>query len=310
VRRSIGALILSVGAASAVFTALPASATYAGTNGEIVYVNIDTGVARAISPDGTSDRRFSSAAGLTFDSAVGFSSDGSDAVVANETPRGARIVLLDMTTDTYEVVLGTRRAPTDFVESVALSPDGSTVVFCDGFPGHLWTVRTNGRRLTKLPADGYCYADWGANNRIVASKGIFPSDGERVITSMDPDGSHKTVIATLPKAKYSWKTIYVLTPSWAPDASSVIFPAQRFRIEPDIWSVNADGSDLHRLTKTTTRSEHGAVFSPDGTKIVFSAPDMNSDELDLWLMDADGSNVTNLTTTPRRGEYSLAWRPT
>src|SRR5204863_2517504 len=126
-------------------------------------------------------------------------------------------------TDKYRLVLGARRAPTEFTESVALSPDGSRVVFCDGFPGHLWTIRTNGRHLTKLPADGYCYADWGANNRIVASKGIFSSDGERVITTMDRDGSHKTVIATLPAAKNSWGKIYALVPSWAPDASSVVF---------------------------------------------------------------------------------------
>src|SRR5205814_10411098 len=180
--------------ASALISAPPAAATYGGANGEIVYASTDTGVARAISPDGTSDHRFTSAAGLTSDYAVGFSAEGSKAVVANKTPRGTRIVLVDISTDKYRLVLGARRAPTEFTESVALSPDGSRVVFCDGFPGHLWTIRTNGRHLTKLPADGYCYADWGANNRIVASKGIFSSDGERVITTMDHDGPHKTVI--------------------------------------------------------------------------------------------------------------------
>jgi Tol biopolymer transport system component len=118
------------------------------------------------------------------------------------------------------------------------------------------------------------------------------------------------VIATFPPVKESWGSVYELIPSWAPDASAVVFTAQRFRIQPDIWWVGADGSNLHKLTKTRSTSESGPIFSPDGTEIVFSLLQPSASEADLWLMAPDGTNLTQLTDTAARSEYPIAWRPT
>ncbi len=294
----------AIAAAIVVIASLPASATYAGTNGDIVY--LADGSVRSVADDGSGDQPFTS---LDHVVAVSFSLDGTQAVVGQMTAKGARIVLLDLVSDTRSVVLAYHRAPTQEVFSVALSPDSSAVVFCDGFPGRLWTIGTDGSNLTKLPAKGYCYADWGPSGRIVAAKGIFPYDGERVVTTMDADGRNKTVIATFPRAKQTWDVLYVLRPSWAPDGSAVTFPAQRYRIEPDIWLVRSDGSHLHNLTDTDSLSEAGPVFSPDGTKIVFSRSDQSGGKGDLWLMDRDGTNLVQRTDTADGDEYPLAWRP-
>lgn len=299
-RIAVGALA----AATVVIASLPASATYAGSNGDIVYVS--DGSVRAVSEDGSGEHSFTSVAGAA---AVSFSPDGSEAVVGQMNAKGARILLLDLMSDTRSVVLPYHRAPTQEVFSVALSPDSGTVVFCDGFPGRLWTIGTDGSNLTKLPAKGYCYADWGASGRIVAAKGIFHSDGDRVVTTMDADGGNKTVIATFPPAKGAWDVVYVLRPSWAPDGSAVTFPAQRYRIEPDIWFVRSDGSHLHNLTDTDSLSEAGPVFSPDGSRIVFSRSGQPGGNGDLWLMDRDGTNLVQRTDTPDGEEYPIAWRP-
>jgi Tol biopolymer transport system component len=71
----------------------------------------------------------------------------------------------------------------------------------------------------------------------------------------------------------------------------------------------ADGSNLHRLTRTDTASESGPVFSPDGTGIVFSLLQSDTTEGDLWLMAPDGTSLTQLTDTPAQYEYPLAWQP-
>jgi Tol biopolymer transport system component len=299
-------LIAAATATITVIASLPASATYAGTNGEIVYAG--AGTVRAISPDGSGDHRFTSLGGFIQD--VSFSSDGTKAAVVNTTDRGDdRIVLLDLVNDTRSVVLPVRRAPTSVLFSVALSPRGRRIVFSDGgFPLHLWTIHTDGSNLTKI-ANGYGDADWGSNGRIVASKGIFHFDGKRLIATMDPDGGNKTVIATFPPVNDSWDIVYELIPSWAPDASAVVFTAQRLRIHPDIWWVGSDGSNLHKLTDTFSKSESGPVFSPDGTEMVFSLLDPHATNSDLWLMAPDGTNLTQLTGTPARSEYPLAWQP-
>jgi Tol biopolymer transport system component len=305
--RATARYILIAGATTTVMViaSLPVSATYPGTNGEIVY-----GAAaevRAMSPDGSGDHLFSSLKGFIAD--VSFSSDGTKAAVVNYIGDGDRIVLLDVVNDTWSVVLPAYRAPAQVLSSVALSPGGRRVAFSDGnYPMHLFTIRVDGTGFTKI-ANGYGYPDWGSNGRIVAQKGIFHGDGKRLITTMDPNGGNQKVIATFPPVNESWNRLTVLVPSWAPDASAVVFGAQRFRIHPDIWWVGADGSNLHKLTDTFSKSEYGPVFSPDGTEIVFSLLDPQATNTDLWLMDPDGTNLTQLTDTPAVDDYPLAWQP-
>jgi Tol biopolymer transport system component len=257
--------------------------------------------------DGSGDQLFTSLNGSI--DAVAFSSDGTKAAVINQIGRGDRIVLLDLANDTHSVVLAAAEAPTDVLWSVALSPRAHRVVFADGnYPRHLWSVHTDGSNLTMI-AKGYGNPDWGSNGRIVASHGIFNGDGRRFIATMNPDGTDKTVIATFPPVGASWQTVYELVPSWAPDASAVVFAVQRFRIHPDVWRVQADGSGLHKLTDTAKISEARPVFSPDGSMIVFSTLQPHAAGADLWLMAPDGHNPAQLTDTSTTYEFPLAWRP-
>jgi Tol biopolymer transport system component len=69
----------------------------------------------------------------------------------------------------------------------------------------------------------------------------------------------------------------------------------------DVWSINADGTDLTRLTRSP-EPEFDATWSPDGTQIAFRF-ERNGDP-EIWLMNADGSDRRRLT----RG-LSPAWSP-
>ena len=60
----------------------------------------------------------------------------------------------------------------------------------------------------------------------------------------------------------------------------------------ELYTSNADGSDIRRLTNEAGYDAEATV-SPDGKKIVFTSE--RSGDLELYSMDIDGSNVRRLT---------------
>lgn len=76
-------------------------------------------------------------------------------------------------------------------------------------------------------------------------------------------------------------------PSWAPDGKQLVF-----ELEPDLFKINVDGSDLMNLTMTLDTPAYEADWSPDGEQIVFKTQ-LGIRE-PLMLMDSDGSNVEPL----------------
>lgn len=68
-----------------------------------------------------------------------------------------------------------------------------------------------------------------------------------------------------------------------------------WRLDPyDIYTENADGTDLQRLTHNGVYTAEGTL-SPDGKTIVFTS--LKDGDLDIYTMNVDGSNVKRLTHT-------------
>jgi Tol biopolymer transport system component len=89
--------------------------------------------------------------------------------------------------------------------------------------------------------------------------------------------------------------------SWSPDGKKLAFSAADMGgVSFDIYTVNADGSQLNRIDPRLKydAAEFEPSWSPDGKKIIFSQ--MNS----IHIMDADGSNAYFIT----EGNYP-SWSP-
>jgi TolB protein len=69
----------------------------------------------------------------------------------------------------------------------------------------------------------------------------------------------------------------------------------------DVWTIDADGTDLTRLTHSP-RPDFDPSWSPDGRQIAFRHE--RSDEPEIWVMNADGTGQRRLTVGP-----SPAWSP-
>jgi TolB protein len=69
----------------------------------------------------------------------------------------------------------------------------------------------------------------------------------------------------------------------------------------DVWTIDAGGTDLTRLTHSPW-PEFDPSWSPDGTQIAFRSE--RSGEPEIWLMNADGKGQRRLTAG-----LSPAWSP-
>jgi len=107
--------------------------------------------------------------------------------------------------------------------------------------------------------------------------------------------------------------LITLTPSPTPVGGGygqIAFASQRTGI-PQIYLINADGSDLHPITNLPEGTCQPS-WSPDGAQLVFTSPcQHNTDsyrESGIYLMNADGSDLTPISTAPG-GDFDPAWAP-
>jgi len=141
----------------------------------------------------------------------------------------------------------------------------------------------------------------GRDGRVVFTR--FQGKGqvyrERLFT-MNPDG---TAIRLLTDPAWGW---FDSDPVWSPDGSQIVFG----RTGPDgngqIYTIDADGTHLRKLTHCASGSVHclasgSPTWTPDGRTIVFShccVPGAGGDHVGLFTMRADGSHWRRITLDP------------
>jgi Tol biopolymer transport system component len=169
------------------------------------------------------------------------------------------------------------------------SPDGKSIAFV--IEGDIYVANADGTRLTRLTNSKAIEdtPDWSPDGKKIAFT-IGDLYDDQAICVMNSDGSNRTKLEGTPALDDA-------DPTWSPDGEKIAFTSKG-----DIYKMDADGSDVIRLTNTKG-TEGAPAWSPDGEKIAFSGESFG--HFDIYVMNSDGTDRTRLTDT-ESGEFVSA----
>lgn len=139
-------------------------------------------------------------------------------------------------------------------------------------------------------------------------RGVFAPDGKSLAVVMSAPGAASDIYrVTLQSSKasaLSRNRAIDVGPAWSPDGKRLAFVSDRTGA-PQVYVMNADGSNQRRLTFQGSYNTHPA-WSPDGRWIAYES--RIGGQFDLWVTDPEGSVVYPLVQHPRSDE-SPSWAP-
>jgi Tol biopolymer transport system component len=197
------------------------------------------------------------------------------------------------------VALGTVTGATVLVGPFQ-SSDGGIPAFVfttlrDGDP-ELWTRATDGT-LTKLTSNRISdyAANWSPDGRRLAFVREL-GDGSAIYV-MDSDGTDVRRLTRQVRTPDGGSSRDE-APSWSPDGTRLVFASSRSGGESEIWRIDADGTDLTRLTRTALYvGDHNPVWSPSGRSIWFDSDRSGVFNREVYRMRPDGTGVQRMTHT-------------
>jgi Tol biopolymer transport system component len=309
--RKLIALGLVAGlAALAALSTLPAGATVSGTNGKIVFGQIDPNYGVTIDPDGSDQHQIGPVGRTTCNTWAPDSSKVLCNLLSEEgegipqpataNPDGSGFTLLN---------------PNLHLFCLNWSPDGSRLLcHSEGEANRAdgrYTVRSSDGgdlvRVTAAPPaggdTGYGYSPDGS--RILYAR--FDSNEHGTLFSVKPDGSDPVQLSPPSLSMIDLDFFDRVGADWAPDGSRVTFAAfDESRRKTGLFVVNADGSGL-RLVTPPGVGALSAQWSPNGALIALTSccglPQ-------AWVVHPNGTGLRRVTTpVGRAGFLTPVWSP-
>lgn len=190
-----------------------------------------------------------------------------------------------------------------FGSDPALSPDGSKIVYCsqrETLYSQIYVMNSDGtalKRLTDIRSGDACGPVWSPDGKKIAYYAFANTQPSRnpEIWVMDGEGANPKKL-----------TDHGMDPSWSPDGRQIAFASHRDGIF-QIYAMNADGSNVRRLTKHNAEDSNPA-WAPDGKSIAYISATAD-DRRGLFVMNADGSEPQGLVHSKHQDFCFPSWSP-
>jgi Tol biopolymer transport system component len=177
------------------------------------------------------------------------------------------------------------------------SPDGRQLVFSE-FPNNstvqLWLMNSDGSDqhllLSESNYDEHAPSFSPDGVWVIFTRCEDPSKGNGcAIYKIRTDGGGLTPVTDFQGEVGDWEPVY------SPDGMTIVFESySRDGMIVALWLMNADGSDIRRLTPPELEAIN-PHWSPDNEKIAFTTHALNPQNTDLWVVNRDGHGLAWLT---------------
>lgn len=84
-------------------------------------------------------------------------------------------------------------------------------------------------------------------------------------------------------------------PDWSPDGTQIVFASTRDEEKEELYVMQADGSNVRRLTELPNSIDTDPKWSPDGETILFESDAGVGGDFEICLIGADGTGLECLT---------------
>ncbi|HEY6267436.1 MAG TPA: winged helix-turn-helix domain-containing protein [Candidatus Acidoferrum sp.] len=189
----------------------------------------------------------------------------------------------------------------DPVISAAISPDGKMLVFADRSGVFLRQVGTGETHPigTEDSAHTYCLSWFPDGSHVLATRTALPTEPPSLWSVSVFGGTPRRIMDAAERGIVS------------PDGSQIVFVRGDYGHQ-EIWEMQANGEQAHKILGEPGDNIEALVWSPDGQRIAYVASryqlGWDDTEVSLYIRDLGGQDLSRVLSSPRL-RSALAWTP-